>query len=912
MQKIIPPSKASVQFYADHRIQGRVFLRDELGVKDLTGKTEERKFVLEALQDKEWLASLTADQIRKIYEFLQRKIYGKGEESWNLTWWEKLEIETQLKQMDIVKATNGQFYKAEATLFPRESEEHSSKLVDLPCLIFVDPAVLSDQNLELLRKIGVREFSDKSVVDRILDSEGKGEWKDWIEDQRLKAISYIAEFIRKNDYCIEIEKRKFGNLVLPTTKGWAIASECYIMTPDLTEVLPHANYIDLAKIESFVKEAERFLNFIDVVAFPRLVPLEKKQWDTPQGVSKENWLGYWSWLYEGKHLEYSTGAETVSTVYLDGFDEAVSYRDEERILKYLNFLFEHWDDYYNFYLESSYHWFYYHSREKKVPSYFVYQLKAREWLPTSKGLKDVSDVFAPCKEIKRVCGNLLPYLKISEEQLRKGDKFLQFLNVKTEVNLETLLSALDRARGAEVNDVLKTQLSRIYKMLANVCEDEKVDKDVHILDRKGNFQLSQRLIWIDQPEGEEVFGEELPVAWVPDNLSRLEIQTLFDALGVQRISSLMKREIIIGQEIAEDVHLTTTLRQKKDYLYSVLSHYKANKLEYFPRFIEKAIVLKTNYLKLHLTVLDKVYRVEVSCFCNMEEGKIYVSSNADLMDIARELTKVFEAPSGAEFTISFVISEQNTKSISDQFKKSCIQSIHLPTPEKEFELAPLVDKFKEVSESVTRPSTSIEGSAKKMPEPVIETDMDEEVLTKEMEDAKKLLTGEKTRVLEITDVWRDPKKIEKIVSKPRIVVRTTVDISTGKNWELSTLEGENVYVEKGIDPVKIETVKPFVKEFRRFLCKIVEIMGGNPDTVNICIANLETDGDRREGQLFFNALRNDKPFRWIAVVARELAYLKFPKLSQAHINLMTDLVAKALEKIDEIYPEIFSKKKTSH
>ena len=79
----------------------------------------------------------------------------------------------------------------------------------------------------------------------------------------------------------------------------------------------------------------------------------------------------------------------------------------------------------------------------------------------------------------------------------------------------------------------------------------------------------------------------------------------------------------------------------------------------------------------------------------------------------------------------------------------------------------------------------------------------------------------------------------------------------------------------------------------------------NPDTVNVCIANPETDGDRRGGQLFFNVLRNDKPLRWVVVAARELAYVKFPKPSQAHISLMTDLIEKALERIEEIYPEIF-------
>jgi hypothetical protein len=42
-------------------------------------------------------------------------------------------------------------------------------------------------------------------------------------------------------------------------------------------------------------------------------------------------------------------------------------------------------------------------------------------------------------------------------------------------------------------------------------------------------------------------------------------------------------------------------------------------------------------------------------------------------------------------------------------------------------------------------------------------------------------------------------------------------------------------------------------------------------------------------------------------VARELAYVKFPKPGQAHISLMTDLIERALDGIQEIYPEIFGK-----
>jgi len=924
VQKIIPPTKAGVRYYVNPKIEGKVFLREELNVKDLTGKSEEIEFIFEVLQDEGWLSSLTADQIRNFYEILYRRIYGK-ERSWNLSWWELPEIEKQLKQMNIVKATNGQFFKPEETLFPGDPSEHLNKIMDLPCLIFVDPAVLSEQSRELLGRLGVRDFSDKSIVEKILDSQTKGEWRNWTENQRLMAIGFIADFIKKRNYQVDIEKTKLSNLVLPVENGWAVASDCYVPNQELKQLLPSANFVDVAIIESLTGEAKRFLNFIGVLSYPRVISLEKKsEWDAPSEIPEKKWKSYWSWLREGGYDEYSTQTPTVSVKYLDGFDKCVASQDATKLLKYLILLIEHWDHYYKFHTESSYYWFYYNPYKKGVPSYFTYQLKTYKWLPTSQGLMIPSGAFAPFREIKKVGGNFLPYLKISEQQARKAREFLQFLGIKLEVDLEMMLLVLDKLKDIEVNNILKKQLSYIYKKLANIFEDkkiEKIDKDILILDTRGNFQPSRELIWADYPEVEEIFRGELPFAWVPDNLSRPETRTLFHVLGVPAISQLIEREIIECQGMVEDSKMTNTLRLKRDYLYSALLHHKASKSEYFPIFIKKAVVVKVNTLKLRLRVLDKVHYVNSHCFCNLEEGKIYISHEAESVDIAREITKVFGAPPGTEFTISFIL-EQSVERISDQFRKSGIKLIpyqELETKIKELEcppsegivslsrIEPLADEIKETHKSIIPPL--VEEVAKKVPEAIIY--MEEGDLAKEITEAKQLLAGEKTTLPEAMDVWEEKKEIEKVISEPRVIVRPVVSVSSGKNWEPQIIDGEKVFIEVGMDPAKIEVIKPSIKSFRKRMRKIVEIMGGNPDTVNICIASPETDGDRREGQLFFNILRNDNPLRWIIVAARELAYLRFPKLSQAHINLMTNLIVKVLEKIDEVYPERFRKTKTT-
>ncbi|MEM3622097.1 MAG: hypothetical protein QXU33_05875 [Candidatus Methanomethyliaceae archaeon] len=967
VQKIIPPEKAGAQHYADPKIQGRAFLKEELGIRDLTGK-EESRFVLEVLRDEKWLASLDATQVRTIYEFLYRKLYGEEKNLWELTWFEKNDLEKILKNMKLVRSTSGLYHKAEETIIHeriiQEKEGQASELTSIPCLIFVDPGVLSDQSRELLKKLGARDFNEESVASRILDSQAKGEWKDWTNEERLTSIVYIAKWLGKMDYEAPRDiKPKLGDLVLPTEGGgWAKAATCYVPTSELKEILLGANYVDLSIISGPVANAERFLKTIGVLNFPRVLQLgeRKRRGDTPPGVSKENWEAYWSWLYDNHYIEHNK-EETISTISLDGFDECVATQNALKLTTYLNFLLKDWEEYYKLHENSTYHWFHYLPKSKSVPSYFIYQLKMHKWLPTTEGLARPREVFAPLREIKRVGGSLIPYLKISEEQARQKKEFLQFLGIETEISLRMLLSVLSKARDVEVNDDLKAQLERVYQKIATLCEDEKIEEQVYILDRKGSFQNSKTLYWLDDPEAERVFGDEVPAAWVPLNMPRHQLEALFNALGVVSISSILERERICDcQEAVEDAELTDEIRKRRDYLYSVLLHHKAGRIEAFPDFIRKAVVVKVDQLRVALKALDKVHEIEVPAFCSMEEGKIYVSSNAEITDIARELARAFKAPTGSEFTLSFVLI-QTPDTILEQLRRSSIQLMWLPEPMKPEailgvepemperivtrEPEPMVNAHQKLPKDVTigpPPSTTSAQEVRTVPEVPVDHNKD---FLKEVEDMKRLITEKisttessevwrerveieynkneierdikgalqqlnqgKSSSTEATDVWVEHRQIDRVTSVKRVVVTPFVSFSSEKNWEPRTLEGEKVFIQSDMDPAKIDAVRLSIKPFRERMKKIIEIMGGNPDTVNVCIANPETDGDRREGQLFFNVLRNDKPLRWIVVAARELAYVKFPKPSQAHISLMADLIEKALERIEEIYPEIFRPK----
>jgi len=935
VQKIIPPARAGVSHYVDPSVKGKVFIREELGVKDLTEGSAERRYVLSALEDKEWMASLKTKQICDIYEFLYRKMYGDDEERWKIYYSDHKRIEEKLEALDIVRATNGSFYKAEETLLPNRSGKQMYT-IDLPCLVFVDPATLSDNAVTFLKEIGARDFSRESIVAKILDSHRKESWRNWSEDEIKRSIKYIADWVKFKKYQVGQADPKPENVVLPIEGGgWTPAFNCYEPNPVLKEILPEASFVDLLRIKELVEEQEPFLEVVRVSKIPRVISKgSAKQWEEIEEISSARWSDYWAWLSREDHTKYSTRSETVSEIFhLDGFDNCVLKGDGKALLKYMDFLIENWGNYSKF-TSCEYDYFYYYSYNKEVPSYFAYQLKTSNWVPTSKGLKHVEEAFAPFREMKKMGGKTIAYVSIPEEKATKNKEFLEFLGVKTKIDLETLLDIMEKLKGEALTDDIKRQLTLIYRRMAVLFEEENTESgtlEVFILNTKGHFQLSKDLYWIDESGIESVLGEEVPTAWIPDDLSTPRAESFFRVLGVTKLSSILERERIDdAQGVVEDAQLTSEFRRRADHLYSVLLHHKAHRVAEFPDFVKEAKAVKAKQLKLKLKALDLEREIKVPCLCSKEENRIYISSEIKAPDvnteIARELARVFGAQPGSEFTLSFVLATQNMNTISEQLNRSSIRLVSLPEPEIEeamerFEQLEGIFASEVKTEAVTetavetpeKPSavTTIEPPTSVSPTeglpPKVDVHINGGEVEREVEAAKNLLIGGVSSKQNLADVWTESKEIKEVVSQSRVTVRPFVSTSSEKNWKPRVLQGEEVFVEVDIGSEIPQSVQTSLKSFRKRMRKIVEVMGGNPDTVNICVAKPESDGDRREGQLFFNAARNDSPLRWLVVAARELAYIKIPRPSYAHISLMTDLIEKALQRIDEIYPEFFKK-----
>lgn len=155
----------------------------------------------------------------------------------------------------------------------------------------------------------------------------------------------------------------------------------------------------------------------------------------------------------------------------------------------------------------------------------------------------------------------------------------------------------------------------------------------------------------------------------------------------------------------------------------------------------------------------------------------------------------------------------------------------------------------------------------------------------------------KGRAIDISKIYKQRKKIPSIRTRPSVRFSREAKLTASKNWKAKLANGERIYVEEGVPLPGIGRIKKLKKLTR----KIVEVMGGNAETVNICIARIETDGYNEQGQLFFNATRKDSPFRWFGVVARELAY-NYSRSHYPHVKAMVDLIARGLQNFDDLFP----------
>jgi hypothetical protein len=567
-------------------------------------------------------------------------------------------------------------------------------------------------------------------------------------------------------------------------------------------------------------------------------------------------------------------------------------------------------------------------------------IDGKMWKPGAVFLEDCRNDFGPngwlrayalntkFSKLQRLCYRL----NISRTA-RSPDDYIEWL--------------VDLAETSEDYIVDEWKASLIYNaysklaMIVNSISDEQLEKLRHkkiILTSNSLLRLPSECYLLRR--GEEVVNERLEKSGIDIPIIRAENaehEKFYQCLGVNEIAYSLCGKRVDTNETKIDQKLTDRFTAMIPWL-DGFEFSSTGTVSEHNLIFAKMKVYRVNRLKVQYTILSEENErqgtpiEDLCCFERNEENILFLDENFSLeknehihllsLNLTRDLNPSINKI-GWNLAIASLLVLGKIIGVSPYEREvkrplefiegtalepEAILGVERKVPERLLTqtIEPVMSEFQKLPlpTSTYSPQESREVSV-----PEVSYDINKEDLEKEVEDMKQLLTEGKIPSTGISEVWREPVEIDKVTGKARVVVRSFVSASSRKNWELRTLNGEKVYVETEMDPVKMDVVISSIKPFKEYMKKIIEIMGGNPDTVNVCIANPVTDGDRREGQLFFNVLRNDKQLRWIVVAARELAYIQFPKPSQAHISLMTDLIEKALERIQEIYPEIFKEKK---
>ncbi len=691
VQRLLDPAKLKQLTGREHYVHpqvkaGRTFLKD-MGVIEL-----QEQQILEALKDVDWVKGHSVDWFCQLYEFLWDRLYGDRDKRWN-DWWQRME---EAKKLPIVRTCDGDVRLPDNVLFPPEQEEDAELVKGIPGIAFVDPKVVTEHGRDLLKKLGVREFSAESIVKTILTNFANGEWENWTPEELERCKDFIKAWLKQQDWQVDSALReRLGAVRVRTEAGtWERADECYFPTDDLKSLLPDKPFVVL---QSEDDDQSSFFEVLGIASLPRVKTISKvKGWETPNP-QLPHWYEYLSWVK--KHADLASGhlyAGLQSVHYLDNWWNIVENLNKERSHILLKFLIKHWEKYSKF-MESTC------LREgprggnrpsKDVPSYFRWCLLNSEWLPTTKGLKKPSpEIFVPTRSIKKIAGNLVCYVEVpegwnEEDFVKQGQGLFQFLGLKATLDIEALIYLLKVAQNHEPNEQLKSYLSQVYRELGRrLLEDRaKVNlSKVALLTTRDEFRLAETLFWNDDPELGKEFepSERIAFAWVPEkDVERRYLEQVFEAARVRRLSEHLIRhavEPIIYCNL--DSEWTQKLRGRANYLYSTLQHYGAKKSDLAQKLdqVEVWTVADLQVL-LHLDDIDERI-ANVVAFYDLDGNRLLLTEDATPFDVATELARNFRLDFDHVDGIEVILQAKSEKEIERRFKQKGISVLSLPGDE---------------------------------------------------------------------------------------------------------------------------------------------------------------------------------------------------------------------------------------
>jgi len=650
----------------------------DMGVTDFP----ERE-ILEALEDHDWVNSKDSQWFSQLYVFLWDRLYD-DENRWT-DWWRQ---EVRAKSLPIVRISEGIAKNPDEVLFPPVSEKETELATGIPGILFVDGSFLEGTAQKVLENLGVRTLGAENVIRAvIIEGFEDGTWQDWSEGQLERCVRFVREWLKRRQWKPPADlQRKLGAARVRTEGGvLERADKCYCPEHDLKFLFPEGNF---ARLHESDEDQHKFLLALGVKDKPLLFVDEDEEYGRYYGPDfASGWKDYWSWLDGEHYLPRSTWYQKVSKLScLDGWDRMQWSSEVAEVM--LGCLVRHWEGEYKSHMKSSYEYYFRTSKTEEVPSYFAWQLLETKWLPTDKGLMEPSaEIFLPLPKIKKVVGDLVPYISIpgswkEQEFLVQGQEFFKSLELRTELDIEALRYLLEVAQDNPVDDNLRIHLSRIYRALGRLLEEENGSelRKLKLLTEARTFEDSTSLYWNDDPDLGAHFqdAEGLRFAWIPDGVERRYIEILFQQSGVKVLSKHASRELVRPVTAEASEKWVDSLRRKAIYIYSLLKHHNADRAVMAGEKLSKVLARSSDRIEV-LIGLDGVERTAiVDAFYDVDGDVFYLVQDVEGFEISLELARAFGLDFAYISDIEVILHQEDDR-IEERLQRQGIALLHWET-----------------------------------------------------------------------------------------------------------------------------------------------------------------------------------------------------------------------------------------
>ena len=651
------------------------------------GATElEESRVLEALEDQEWVERHDARWFTRLYHFLWDGLYGDYDGRWKD--WGRYYDDDEVTKLPIVRTSLGIVKPASEVLFAPEASADVALAGRIPGIIYVDECGLDEKGRELLTKWGVRNFETGSVVRVILGAFNSDEWESWSRSQLEHCVGFLRDWLRGREWQAPAElRRQLGAVRVQTQSGkMQRADGCYFWCLSMERLCPDEPFVVSAD-----DEEQEFLEALGVEDKPRIRvftgyygwrngPEQATDWDEYMDTLHE------SVLDRGDILAEVTKVPVLAFAVLDYFSE----KDPEAAIDLLEYLAQHWDDYYTKYTTATYRWrynrvdSYWRTNTKANRSYFAFQLHNNSWLPTTKGLKwPCAEVFVPCREVKEVAGDLATYVLVPEdwdieEFIQKGKNLFGFLGLRDEVDIEAALHLLEVAQEYPLNDSLRDHLARLYRrigwLLAERSWMQRSLDDVALLTVKDEFKPAAGLIWNDDPAIGQHFvnSEELDFVWVPNGVERYYLDKFFGAAHVKRLSTSVERQLVTSGDTSRDNERTKQLQDRARHLWSLLVHYRAPEADEVRQQLPCVEVFRALKVEVLLQLGKAELAAQFPVFYDNTDRVLFLTQSVSPFEIASEFCRVFGLSFDYVAGVEAVIREDDLEQIELRFEQQGI------------------------------------------------------------------------------------------------------------------------------------------------------------------------------------------------------------------------------------------------